>query len=133
MKGATHQDQTGNLYVRKSPAATNSSTRGISARRREVCRDRGRTGRYAAMFLEFALLEDLDGGQRLHVAREARGIVAHRTEVLADRPVLLLIGGVSTTVDESETMEVRTCIVCMACCVVRGVVGRGGGRTREAL
>jgi hypothetical protein len=29
----THQDQTGNLYVRNSPAATNSSARGSSSGR----------------------------------------------------------------------------------------------------
>lgn len=74
----TDHCQTGNLNVKKSPAATNSST--FPGKRNIICEVRPRHTRcYATMLLEFALSKDLRCIQSYSTLKRAsRGILLER-------------------------------------------------------
>ena len=65
------------------------------------------------MLLELALFKDLTGSQTTLAAQKTSAIVAHRTQIFTDRPILLLLETVSTNPSQVWGGK-RTCIVCMA-------------------
>lgn len=70
----TYHVQTGNLYERKSPAATNSSV--IDVRPEMGCTSgTERTGGYPAMFFELAFLEYLRDRSAVSIDAKIRGKV----------------------------------------------------------